>query len=65
MPAPEATKSALDFAKRASVELFGLAKEKGPGVADHALGAARERLGRVLPFAKRESAPEHVAVAAE
>jgi predicted nucleotide-binding protein (sugar kinase/HSP70/actin superfamily) len=63
--APEATKSALDFAKRASVELFGLAKEKGPGVADQALGAARERLGRVLPFAKRESAPEHVAVAAE
>jgi hypothetical protein len=31
-------------------------------VADQALGAARERLGRVLPFARREKAAEYDAV---
>ncbi|MGC4091575.1 MAG: hypothetical protein QM756_27575 [Polyangiaceae bacterium] len=65
--APETSRSALSFAKRASLELFGLAKEKAPGVADQALGAARDRLGRVLPFARREKAADYdnVAVAAE
>lgn len=65
--APETSQKALRFAKRAGSELFGIAKEKAPGVADQALGAARERLGRVLPFARRESGSEYpsVAVAAE
>jgi predicted nucleotide-binding protein (sugar kinase/HSP70/actin superfamily) len=60
--APESTHRALQFAKRAGSELFGIAKEKAPGVADQALGAARERLGRVLPFARREKAAEYDAV---
>jgi predicted nucleotide-binding protein (sugar kinase/HSP70/actin superfamily) len=60
--APESTHRALGFAKRAAGELFGIAKEKAPGVADQALGAARERLGRVLPFARREKAAEYDAV---
>jgi len=65
--APETSRAALGFVKRASLELFGLAKEKAPGVADQALDAARQRLGRVLPFTRREKTADFdsVAVAAE
>jgi predicted nucleotide-binding protein (sugar kinase/HSP70/actin superfamily) len=65
--APQSGRAALSFVQRAGLELFGLAKEKAPGVADQALGAARERLARVLPFARHDRAVEldSVPVAAE
>ena len=41
--APETARATGAFLKRASSELFGIAKEKAPGVADQALVAARAR----------------------
>jgi predicted nucleotide-binding protein (sugar kinase/HSP70/actin superfamily) len=63
--APETTNHAVDFARRASAELLEIAKERGPGLADGALGAAKAKLA-TLPFVKqsREDAGS-VATAAE
>jgi predicted nucleotide-binding protein (sugar kinase/HSP70/actin superfamily) len=63
--APAAARATGAFLQRAGKELFGIAKEKAPEVADQALGAARDRLGRVLPFVRRASEEQPVAVAAE
>jgi hypothetical protein len=65
--APDTTRAVASFLKRASSELFGIAKEKAPQLGEQALGAARQRLARVLPFAAASSADEAeaVAVAAE
>lgn len=65
--APDTTRSAATFVGRASTELFGIAKEKAPQLGEQALGAARERLARVLPFKARatENSADAVAVAAE
>jgi predicted nucleotide-binding protein (sugar kinase/HSP70/actin superfamily) len=64
--APETLRATGAFLRRAGSELFGIAKEKGPEVADQALVAARDRLGRVLPFVRRPAdETEPVAVAAE
>jgi len=60
---PRAARATGAFVARASTELFGIAKEKGPEVAAQALVASRERLGRVLPFVRGSEQP--VAVAAE
>lgn len=51
--APETTTRAVALAQRASKELFEVAKERGPALADGALGAARAKLATVLPFAKK------------
>jgi predicted nucleotide-binding protein (sugar kinase/HSP70/actin superfamily) len=59
--APANARKALAFTQRASLELFGIAKEKAPEVASGALG----RLGQVLPFTRRGTEPEAVPVAAE
>jgi len=59
---PASSKKTWDLTRRAAVELFGIAKERAPLVADQ----ARERIASVLPFAKKaDTASEHVAVAAE
>ena len=66
MNAPETARATGAFLKRASSELFGIAKEKAPVVADQALVAARTRLGRVLPFVRpSDEEQQPVAVAAE
>jgi hypothetical protein len=58
---PSSSKKTWDFTRRAAVELFGIAKDRAPAVADQ----ARERIASVLPFAKKDVTSEHVAVAAE
>jgi DNA-binding transcriptional MerR regulator len=62
--APETTNHAVDFARRASAELLEIAKEKGPGLADGALGAAKAKLA-TLPFVKQNRDESSVATAAE
>ncbi|HYJ09076.1 MAG TPA: 2-hydroxyglutaryl-CoA dehydratase [Polyangiaceae bacterium] len=64
--APEKAQAAALFAREAAVELFSIAKEKGPGAAEAALGKAKAKLGSVLPlFKKSEKAAEEYATAAE
>jgi predicted nucleotide-binding protein (sugar kinase/HSP70/actin superfamily) len=64
--APEKAQAAAVFAREAAVELFSIAKEKGPGAAEAALGKAKAKLGSVLPlFKKSEKAAEEYATAAE
>ena len=63
--APESAERLRGFIRRASAELFDIAKEKAPGMADEALGAAREKLGAVLPFGKKTEAFVPSAEAAE
>jgi len=58
--APQASRNAWGFTSRAAVELFGIAKEKAPVVADQARG----KLASVLPFVQK-APPADVAVAAE
>jgi predicted nucleotide-binding protein (sugar kinase/HSP70/actin superfamily) len=62
--APAKAMSAAALSKEGAVELFGIAKEKAPGIADSAIKSAREKLGKVLPFVKAEE-PESYPVAAE
>jgi DNA-binding transcriptional MerR regulator len=63
--APEKAQAAAAFAREAAVELFTIAKEKGPGAAEAALGKAKAKLGQVLPMFKTDKAPEEYAAAAE
>ncbi|HYP90921.1 MAG TPA: hypothetical protein VEQ59_22295, partial [Polyangiaceae bacterium] len=62
--APEKAQAAVAFAREAAAELLTIAKEKGPGAAEAALGKAKAKLGQVLPMFKTEKA-ETYAVAAE
>ncbi|HET9955183.1 MAG TPA: 2-hydroxyglutaryl-CoA dehydratase [Polyangiaceae bacterium] len=61
--APQSARAIGKFSSRAARELFGIAKEKAPVVAEQ----AREKLGRVLPFtrAAARDAETTVPVAAE
>lgn len=61
--APEKAQAAAAFAREAAVELFTIAKEKGPGAAEAALGKAKAKLGQVLPLFKTEKTEEYVAAA--
>jgi hypothetical protein len=63
--APANTKSAAVLFAQAAAELAEIAKEKAPGIAENAVNSARDRLGKILPFAARPAADEHVATAAE
>ncbi|HYO97697.1 MAG TPA: 2-hydroxyglutaryl-CoA dehydratase, partial [Polyangiaceae bacterium] len=66
--APANAVKVSSFARRAGLELFGIAKERGPVVADEALGAAKARMAKVLPFVQRSrsrDAETHVVTAAE
>jgi hypothetical protein len=63
--APEKAQAAVAFAREAAVELFSIAKEKGPGAAEAAFGKAKAKLGQVLPLFKADKAAEDYAVAAE
>ncbi len=67
LQAPAKSKAAASFVSRAASELFGIAKERGPELGEQALGAARARLGKVLPFTEPSAAApaEAVPVAAE
>jgi hypothetical protein len=62
--APEKAQAAAAFAREAAVELYTIAKEKGPGAAEAALGKAKAKLGQVLPMFKKDAEAEY-AVAAE
>jgi len=53
--APATTTKAVAFAQLASKELLSIAREKGPELADQALGAAKAKLAVVLPFARNAS----------
>jgi hypothetical protein len=61
--APEKAQAAAAFAREAAVELFTIAKEKAPGAAEAALGAAKAKLGTVLPMFKTEKTTEYAAAA--
>ncbi|HSU40030.1 MAG TPA: hypothetical protein VLJ38_10690, partial [Polyangiaceae bacterium] len=63
--APASTKSAAVLFAQAAAELAEIAKEKAPGLAETAVNSARDRLGKLLPFAARATTPEPVATAAE
>jgi hypothetical protein len=63
--APEKAQAAVAFAREAAVELYSIAKEKGPGAAEAALGKAKAKLGSVLPMFKTEKAADQYATAAE
>ncbi len=63
--APASTKSAAVLFAQAAAELAEIAKEKAPGLAENAVNSARDRLGKILPFAARPATPESVATAAE
>ena len=63
--APEKAQAAVALAREAAVELLSIAKEKGPGAAEAALGKAKAKLGQVLPMFKADKAAEDYAVAAE
>jgi hypothetical protein len=63
--APSNAKAAAGFIAEASKELAEIAKEKGPGLAESAALAAREKLGKVLPFVKPGAKTEPVVAAAE
>jgi len=63
--APEKAQAAATLAREAAGELLAIAKEKGPGAAEAALGMAKAKLGQVLPMFKTEKAAEEYAVAAE
>jgi predicted nucleotide-binding protein (sugar kinase/HSP70/actin superfamily) len=63
--APESTRSAAVLFAQAASELAEIAKERAPGLAENAVSAARERLGKLLPFAASGAAPAPVASAAE
>src|SRR4051812_905155 len=63
--APASTKSAAVLFAQAAAELAEIAKEKAPGLAESAVSSARDRLGKLLPFAARPATPESVATAAE
>jgi hypothetical protein len=63
--APSNARAAAAFVAEASKELAEIAKEKGPGLAESAALAAREKLGKVLPFVKPEAKSEPVVAAAE
>lgn len=52
--APSTARTAASVGRRASEELFTLAKDKAPTLAEQALGRAKQRLGRVLPFVDAE-----------
>ncbi len=60
--APEKAQAAAAFAREAAVELLSIAKEKAPSAAEAALGAAKAKLGTVLPLFKSEKA-EYAAAA--
>src|SRR6187399_1541134 len=63
--APETTRSAAVLLAQAASELAEIAKEKAPGLAESAVSAARERLGKILPFAAPAKAEGPLASAAE
>src|SRR6187399_120926 len=63
--APESTRSAAVLLAQAASELAEIAKEKAPGLAESAVSAARERLGKILPFAAPAKAEGPLASAAE
>jgi predicted nucleotide-binding protein (sugar kinase/HSP70/actin superfamily) len=62
--APEATLRGGELAGAAARELLEIAKEKGPGMAQSTLSAAKSKLARVLPFGSEQHAGEGLAVAA-
>ena len=52
------------FIAQGAAEMAEIAKEKGPSIAAGAVSAAREKLAKVLPFARRaEPVQPHVAAA--
>ena len=63
--APESTRAAAVLLAQAASELAEIAKEKAPGIAENAVSAARERLGKILPFAAPRQSSAPVASAAE
>jgi hypothetical protein len=63
--APESTRSAAVLFAEAASELAEIAKEKAPGLAESAVGAARDRLAKILPFVAQAKAEGPLASAAE
>jgi predicted nucleotide-binding protein (sugar kinase/HSP70/actin superfamily) len=63
--APEKAQAAAKLAREAAAELMSIAKEKGPGAAEAALGKARAKLADVLPLFKSSKSDEAYATAAE
>ncbi|HEX6276816.1 MAG TPA: 2-hydroxyglutaryl-CoA dehydratase [Polyangiaceae bacterium] len=62
--APSNARAAAALIAQGASEVAEIAKEKGPGIAAGAVHAAREKLAKVLPFARRaEPAAAHVAAA--
>jgi hypothetical protein len=63
--APSNARAAAALIAEGAVEVAEIAKEKGPGIAAGAVNAAREKLAKVLPFARRSEPSEPRAAAAE
>jgi predicted nucleotide-binding protein (sugar kinase/HSP70/actin superfamily) len=63
--APSNARAAAQLIAEGAVEVAEIAKEKGPGIAAGAVSAAREKLAKVLPFARRSEPSEPRAAAAE
>jgi hypothetical protein len=63
--APSNARAAAALIAEGAVEVAEIAKEKGPGIAAGAVSAARVKLAKVLPFARRAEVTEPVVAAAE
>jgi len=63
--APTNARAAAAIIAEGAVEVAEIAKEKGPGIAAGAVSAARVKLAKVLPFAKRTESSEPSVAAAE
>jgi predicted nucleotide-binding protein (sugar kinase/HSP70/actin superfamily) len=62
--APSNARAAAALIAEGAAEVAEIAKEKGPGIAAGAVSAARQKLAKVLPFARRaEPSEPHVAAA--
>jgi hypothetical protein len=63
--APSNARAAAQLIAEGATEVAEIAKEKGPGIAAGAVSAAREKLAKVLPFARRSQPTEPSVAAAE
>jgi predicted nucleotide-binding protein (sugar kinase/HSP70/actin superfamily) len=63
--APSNARTAAALIAEGAAEVAEIAKEKGPGIAAGAVSAAREKLAKVLPFARRAEPSEPTVAAAE
>jgi predicted nucleotide-binding protein (sugar kinase/HSP70/actin superfamily) len=61
--APTHARAVAALIAEGAVEVAEIAKEKAPGLAAGAVGAAREKLAAVLPFKRRDSSQPTVAAA--